>query len=195
MADHEQGEPALTLDTVGGLTITQAAALLKVHPNTVRKQVKRGELPSQRVLTPQGLIYVIPREALGLPESEPVNLGLTDLQPASSPTTGLTSLVSELWRHGQNASACRPPSSARLRNWDGSVPCVRWLRSAPLRSSAPCAGSNAPGGCGCSASGRQRPRPGRSPGSGLDTPRCKRDSAHRARLSGPASRKPELPTV
>ena len=96
MPDHEQGEPALTLDTVGGLTITQAAALLGVHPNTVRKQVKRGELPSQRVLTPQGLIYVIPREALGLPESDPVNLGLTDLQPASSPTTGLTSLVSEL---------------------------------------------------------------------------------------------------
>ena len=96
MPDHEQGEPALTLDTVGGLTITQAAALLGVHPNTVRKQVKRGELPSQRVLTPQGLIYVIPREVLGLRESEPVNLGLTDLQPASSPTTGLTSLVSEL---------------------------------------------------------------------------------------------------
>ena len=48
------------------------------------------------MLTPQGLIYVIPREALGLPQSEPVNLGLTDLQPASSPTTGLTSLVQEL---------------------------------------------------------------------------------------------------
>jgi len=96
MADHEQEEPPLTLNTVGGLTITQAAALLKVHPNTVRKQIKRGELPSQRVLTPQGLIYVIPRAALGLRESEAVNLGLTDLQPASSPTTGLTSLVSEL---------------------------------------------------------------------------------------------------
>ncbi len=45
MADHEVGEPALTLDSVEGLTITQAAALLKVHPNTVRKKSNVESFP------------------------------------------------------------------------------------------------------------------------------------------------------
>jgi len=69
--------PAQAVNQPGGVTITQAAALLGVHVNTVRRRVKSGELPAQKVLTAQGIVYVIDRAALGLPGQEAVNQQLT----------------------------------------------------------------------------------------------------------------------
>src|SRR5436305_389954 len=80
--DGEVTPPGAVTPTneIGGLTITQAAAILRVHPNTVRKRIKDGSLPSQRVLTPNGLVYVIPREAV-----EGAWAPTTEVNPAAIP--------------------------------------------------------------------------------------------------------------
>ncbi len=47
------------------LTIRQAAALLGVHPNTVRNRIKKGSLRAEKAITERGQTYMIPRSELG----------------------------------------------------------------------------------------------------------------------------------
>lgn len=44
------------------LTLEEVAQRLKKSTQTVRRMIKRGELPAQRVKTPQGFHYVVKRE-------------------------------------------------------------------------------------------------------------------------------------
>jgi len=46
------------------LTIRQAAALLNVHPNTVRNRIKAGKYRAEKVITENGETYLIPRSVL-----------------------------------------------------------------------------------------------------------------------------------
>ncbi len=46
------------------LTIRQAAALLNVHPNTVRNRIKAGTYQAEKVVTENGETYLIPRSEL-----------------------------------------------------------------------------------------------------------------------------------
>lgn len=46
------------------LTIRQAAALLNVHPNTVRNRIKARTLRADKVITEHGETYLIPRSEL-----------------------------------------------------------------------------------------------------------------------------------
>ncbi len=48
------------------LTLTEAARLLGVHPNTIRKRSKSGSLRAHKVVTENGLAYVLSRQDLGL---------------------------------------------------------------------------------------------------------------------------------
>ena len=66
-AELETGEP---------VTVTEAAKLLGVHPNTVRNRIKSGHIPATKVLTPYGEAFAIPRahieEALQAPPYQPL---------------------------------------------------------------------------------------------------------------------------
>ena len=42
------------LETGEPVTITEAAKLLGVHPNTIRNRIKSGHIPATKVLTPYG---------------------------------------------------------------------------------------------------------------------------------------------
>ena len=46
------------------LTITEAAALLGVHKNTIRNRIKNGTYRAEQILTERGPTYVIERESL-----------------------------------------------------------------------------------------------------------------------------------
>ncbi len=48
----------------GKVTITEAATLLGVHPNTVRGRVKAGAYEAEKVATEHGLTWIIDRESL-----------------------------------------------------------------------------------------------------------------------------------
>lgn len=74
-------------DTAQYVTINEAAKLLGVHPNTVRTRVKRGLLPSNKVMTLNGEAYMIPVDRV-TPPSPPsqdggrVYTGSNDLLPS-----------------------------------------------------------------------------------------------------------------
>ena len=51
-------------DRQEALTIRQAAALLAVHPNTVRNRIKSGVYNAEKVITERGETYMIPRSEL-----------------------------------------------------------------------------------------------------------------------------------
>ncbi len=52
------------------ISLQEAANILGKSTQTVRRMIKRNEIPSQQVKTPQGYQYVIPREALGFEPEE-----------------------------------------------------------------------------------------------------------------------------
>lgn len=49
------------VETGEHVTIGEAAALLGVHPNTIRNRIKSGRIPAEKVLTPYGEAFAIPR--------------------------------------------------------------------------------------------------------------------------------------
>ena len=81
----------------GRVTITEAATLLGVHPNTVRGRVKAGVYDAEKVATEHGLTWMIDRDNL-------INPPLTrDLQEPPLQTVNLegttpTELVQDLLR-------------------------------------------------------------------------------------------------
>jgi len=70
------------------LTLEEAAKALKKSVQTLRRMIKRGELPAQRVRTPQGFNYVIKKEdalsaedvAVAVPEVPKVVLSNSPIQ-------------------------------------------------------------------------------------------------------------------
>jgi len=71
MPEGEEGGSAPTthgspLHESERLTLTEAARLLGVHPNTIRKRIKSGSLRAHKVVTENGLAYVLSRQDLGL---------------------------------------------------------------------------------------------------------------------------------
>jgi len=80
--DHREVKPDAT--PTGRVTITGAATLLGVHPNTVRGRVKAGVYDAEKVATEHGLGWMIDRDSLVNPPptresqsapSQEVNLG------------------------------------------------------------------------------------------------------------------------
>lgn len=53
------------------LSITEAAALVGVHRNTIRNRIKVGRYKAHKVFTPQGETYVVARESLGVNAATP----------------------------------------------------------------------------------------------------------------------------
>jgi excisionase family DNA binding protein len=65
------------------LTIRQAAALLSVHPNTVRNRIKQGKYRAEKVVTEYGETYLIPRSELS--KESVTNNVVTPTPPQSPP--------------------------------------------------------------------------------------------------------------
>ncbi len=91
-------------------TIAEAAALLDLHPNSVRTRVKAGQYPSEKVLTKKGEAYLIPRAAIDAElRGEPLppagtytpgasaEVGVWIVAPAGTPrqTTGDTPIIDQ----------------------------------------------------------------------------------------------------
>jgi hypothetical protein len=102
-------------------TIAEAAALLDLHPNSVRTRVKAGQYPSEKVLTKKGEAYLIPRAAIDAElRGEPLPLagtytpgasaeaGVWIVAPAGTPrqTTGDTPIIDQ---DGQDIIAASTP--------------------------------------------------------------------------------------
>ena len=68
------------------LTIRQAAALLGVHPNTVRNRIKADKYRAEKVITENGETYLIPRSEL---EQETSTNSLATPTPPHSPSQPL----------------------------------------------------------------------------------------------------------
>ncbi len=65
-----------TAQTGEHVTVAEAATLLGVHQNTIRNRIKSGHIPAEKVLTPYGEAFAIPRahidEALQAPPHRPL---------------------------------------------------------------------------------------------------------------------------
>ena len=68
-----------------GVSIDQAAAALNVSPSTVRRWVKEGRLPADRVATPQGHVFRVhlPAEGTETPATEASKVG--SAAPSTAP--------------------------------------------------------------------------------------------------------------
>ena len=67
------------------VSITDAAAILKVSVDTVRRRIKQGELQARKVASPHGEIYLveIPEAVVLVPSESPVN---KDANPTEAET-------------------------------------------------------------------------------------------------------------
>jgi hypothetical protein len=93
-------EPTETANNVRGgdrVTIAQAAALLGVHPNTVRNRVKAGVYDAEKVVTENGQTWMIARNSL---LNNPLPKGSQQAPSQRKPNVELqaTELVQELLR-------------------------------------------------------------------------------------------------
>jgi hypothetical protein len=93
-------EPTETANNVRGgdrVTIAQAAALLGVHPNTVRNRVKAGVYDAEKVVTENGQTWMITRNSL---LNNPLPKGSQQAPSQRKPNVELqaTELVQELLR-------------------------------------------------------------------------------------------------
>jgi hypothetical protein len=76
------------------VTIKQAAALLGVHPNTVRKRVKEGVYAAEKVSTEHGFTWMVHRNnLLNTPPTK-------DLQPSPLQPTGNLAATPEAFMQG-----------------------------------------------------------------------------------------------
>jgi len=80
------------VETGERVTIGEAAVLLGVHPNTVRNRIKSGRIPAEKVLTPYGEAFAIPRAhidtALRAPPYQPLPIPSQDPSQLGGRVTG-----------------------------------------------------------------------------------------------------------
>jgi hypothetical protein len=79
------------------VTITEAATLLGVHPNTVRGRVKAGLYDAEKVATEHGLTWMIDRDSL-VNNPLPRDLQLAPSQMVNPETATPTEVVQDLLR-------------------------------------------------------------------------------------------------
>jgi len=72
------------------MTITEAAKLLGVHPNTIRNRVKAGTMPATKVLTSKAEAYAIPRKHV-IPSQPDLQNGLQSCEGNRDPNSLLAS--------------------------------------------------------------------------------------------------------
>jgi hypothetical protein len=93
-------EPTEAANNVRGgdrVTIAQAAALLGVHPNTVRNRVKDGTYKAEKVVTGRGPTWMIERNSL-VTNTPPSTSQQAPLQRKPGAELQATELVQELLR-------------------------------------------------------------------------------------------------
>jgi hypothetical protein len=81
----------------GRVTITEAATLLGVHPNTVRSRVKAGVYDAEKVSTEYGLTWMIDRNSL-INNALPRDSQLTPSQTVNLEVSTPTEIVQDLLR-------------------------------------------------------------------------------------------------
>lgn len=79
--------PRMGEDRQEALTIRQAAALLNVHPNTIRNRIKLEKYRAEKVVTEHGETYLIPRSELS--EASTTN-SLATPPPSQAPSQPLS---------------------------------------------------------------------------------------------------------
>jgi hypothetical protein len=99
------------------LTIRQAAALLGLHPNTIRHRIKAGVYKAEKIVTKNGFTYFIDRASLG---NHPPNKGPTSaLQRAPNnlvevPLTDLQDFVLEVVRDAATLNKAESEEEEKL---------------------------------------------------------------------------------
>jgi excisionase family DNA binding protein len=61
---HHESDQGLDRESLGEYTIAEAAQLLGVHPNTIRRWLRKGRLPSRMAEGPGGQEHHIPADAI-----------------------------------------------------------------------------------------------------------------------------------
>ncbi len=108
------------METGEHVTIGEAAALLGVHPNTVRNRIKNGRIPAEKVLTPYGEAFAIPRahidQALHATPYQPLPIPSQDPSQFGGRVKGGSNDLVSLY-HEQNSGiggeigrGCDPPN-------------------------------------------------------------------------------------
>lgn len=103
---HQGFDQGLDPALAGEYTIAEAAQVLGVHPNTVRRWLRKGRLPSRMAEGPGGLEHHIPIEAvdaLASRSKEPVGPGRHRIDHGSTTHTRVVAPESDA---GQTATAC-----------------------------------------------------------------------------------------
>src|SRR5215217_150714 len=160
------------------VTITEAATLLKVHPNTVRNRVRAGVYDAEKVSTEQGFTWMIDRDSLvntPLPKaSHPIpsqTVNLAGPHPVELVQELLRPFVEDLGRVREELGAERVRREQAERERDELAAQLRVLQETP---ESPESAGEAPGSRTPRRSNRSQFRVpvgvGCSEGSGSGTP-------------------------
>jgi len=108
------------VETGEHVTIGEAAELLGVHPHTVRNRIKSGRIPAEKVLTPYGEAFAIPRahidKALHAPPYQPLPIPSQDPSQFGGRVKGGSNDLVSLYPEqnngvgGEVGRGCDPPN-------------------------------------------------------------------------------------
>ncbi len=154
----EEGRTEINPDVRGSgrVTITEAATLLGVHPNTVRGRVRAGIYDAEKVTTEHGLTWMIDRDSLINPPlpRDSQQLPSQMVNPTvSTPTEIVQDLlrpfVEDLGRVREELGAERVLREQAERERDrlaAELEALRQTRDAPETASEGVSGTEAPAG-------------------------------------------------